>query len=422
VTLAITDAGVEPAAASQVPTTTVTRPTEDADRLVPTPRSLTQVRLSDVLALVGAAVASLALTSLLFTRLLPWSGALGMVVVFYAIFLGVYAVLCSFSEDGATVRARVVSVVIHTIATVLLGALVCIVVFTVVRGIEPMRHLNFYVQDMVKAGPLAPLSDGGVLHALVGTLEQISIALLITVPLGLTTAVFLAMTRGSFARFTRTVVEAMTALPSIVAGLFIYATVIIMMGQGKSGGAASLALGVMMLPIIIRSADVVLRLVPGTLVEASYALGASTWRTVWTVVLPTARSGLATAVILGTARGIGETSPVLLTAGFTKYMNTNPFGGPQVSLPLATFDFIKSPQPTEVARGFGTAALLLILVLLLFVIARTIGGRGPGRPTRRQTRAADRRSKRDIGRMSSRTNPAVTSPASSSAASPRSSS
>jgi phosphate transport system permease protein len=227
--------------------------------------------------------------------------------------------------------------------------------------------------------------------------------------------VFLAMTRGSFARFTRTVVEAMTALPSIVAGLFIYATVIIMLGQSKSGGAASLALAVMMLPIIIRSADVVLRLVPGTLVEASYALGASTWRTVWTVVLPTARSGLATAVILGTARGIGETSPVLLTAGFTKYMNTNPFDGPQVSLPLATFDFIKSPEPSEVARGFGTAALLLILVLLLFVIARTIGGRGPGRPTRRQARAADRRSNRDVARMASRPNPAdITSPRSSS--------
>jgi phosphate transport system permease protein len=171
----------------------------------------------------------------------------------------------------------------------------------------------------------------------------------------------------------------------------------------------------MMLPIIIRSADVVLRLVPGTLVEASYALGASTWRTVWTVVLPTARSGLATAVILGTARGIGETSPVLLTAGFTKYMNTNPFDGPQVSLPLATFDFIKSPEPSEVARGFGTAALLLILVLLLFVIARTIGGRGPGRPTRRQARAADRRSNRDVARMASRPNPAdITSPRSSS--------
>lgn len=381
--------------------TTVTR-LGDPELPAPQRRSLSQVRLSDVLALLGAAAASFALTAVLFERLLPWSGALGMVVAFYVAFLGLYAVLCSFSEDGATVRARVVSVVIHTIAVVLLASLVCIVVFTVVRGIEPMRHLNFYVQDMVKAGPLAPLTEGGVLHALVGTLEQIAIALLITVPLGLTTAVFLATTRGSFARFTRTVVEAMTALPSIVAGLFIYATVIIMMGQGKSGAAASLALAVMMLPIIIRSADVVLRLVPGTLVEASYALGASRWRTVWTVVLPTARSGLATAVILGTARGIGETSPVLLTAGFTKYMNANPFGGPQVSLPLATFDFIKSPQPNEVARGFGTAALLLLLVLVLFILARTIGGRGPGRPTRRQARAAVRGSRRDLARMRSR--------------------
>ena len=119
----------------------------------------------------------------------------------------------------------------------------------------------------------------------------------------------------------------------------------------------------------------VIRLVPGTLREASYALGSPRWRTVWHVVLPTARSGLTTAVILGTARGVGETSPVLLTAGFGAGTNYSPTHNPMVSLPLATFEFVKSPQPSMIARGFGAAAVLLVLVLVLFVTARLIGPR-----------------------------------------------
>ena len=163
---------------------------------------------------------------------------------------------------------------------------------------------------------------------IIGTLWEITIALAITVPLGITCAVFLNEIPGRFSRLVRTVAEAMTALPSIVAGLFIYATVDPVLGVEKSGFAAALAISVEMLPIIIRAADVVLRLVPGTLREASLALGASQWRTVWHVILPTARSGLTTAVILGTARGIGETSPVLLTAGFTQRFNADPAAGP----------------------------------------------------------------------------------------------
>jgi ABC-type Fe3+ transport system permease subunit len=135
-----------------------------------------------------------------------------------------------------------------------------------------------------------------------------------------------------------------------------------------------MAISVMMLPIMIRATDVVLRLVPSTLKEASLGLGASNWHTMWHVTLPTARSGLVTAIILATARGIGETSPVLLTSGFTAAFNADPFNGPMVSLPLAIFQFVKSPEPSMIARGFGTAAVLMLLVVLLFVMARVIGG------------------------------------------------
>jgi ABC-type molybdate transport system permease subunit len=179
----------------------------------------------------------------------------------------------------------------------------------------------------------------------------------------------------------------MTALPSIVAGLFIYATFILILGMGKSGFAAALAISVMMLPIMIRASDVVLRLVPSTLKEASLGLGANNWHTMWHVTLPTARSGLVTAIILATARGIGETSPVLLTSGFTAAFNSDPFHGPMVSLPLAIFQFVKSPEPTMIARGFGTAAVLMLLVVTLFVIARVIGGQ----TVAKKEKARDRR-------------------------------
>ena len=172
------------------------------------------------------------------------------------------------------------------------------------------------------------------------------------------------------------------------------------MGLPKSGFAAALAISVMMLPIIIRAADVVLRLVPGSLKEASLALGTGQWRTVWHVTLPTARSGLMTAVILGAARGIGETSPVLITAGYTASMNTNPFSGPMVSLPLAAFNLVGNPQITSIQRAFGAAMTLLVVVLVLFVIARIIGGRGPGNLTKRQVQRRAKESERDAKRFS----------------------
>ncbi|GIF25129.1 phosphate transport system permease protein [Actinoplanes tereljensis] len=365
-------------------------------------RDTRTIASDDILVALGAAAAGVSITALIFFWLAPFSGLLGFVLVSFVMFLALYAALVWLDGDGPAVRDRLVGAIVHGIAALLIMALVFVVTFTLFKGYKALVHLNFFTQDLTKAGPLEPLTVGGGLHAVVGTLEQIGLALIITVPLGLLCALFLSELRGGFTRFVRTIVEAMTALPSIVAGLFIYATVLLILGFEKSGFAASLAISVMMLPIMIRASDVVLRLVPGNLKEASLALGASRWQTVRTVVLPTARPGLATAVILATARGIGETSPVLLTAGYSAALNTDPFHGPQVSLPLATFTLIKSPQPSVVARGFGTAALLLGLVLLLFIIARLIGGRGPQDLSKRQQRARTRASARDVTRFTKR--------------------
>src|SRR5262249_23403942 len=174
-------------------------------------------------------------------------------------------------------------------------ALCSVVVFTLVRGRAALTKTNLYTHDMSRAGPADPLTVGGIAHAILGTLVIIAIAVTITVPLGIGCAGFLTETKSGAATLVRTVVDAMPALPSILAGLFIFATWILVLGFERSGLAAAFAVSVMMLPIVIRSSDVVLRLVPGNLREASAALGAPQWRTVRHVVLPTARSGLATA-------------------------------------------------------------------------------------------------------------------------------
>ncbi|MYV46147.1 phosphate ABC transporter permease PstA [Streptomyces sp. SID2888] len=369
------------------------------DRLPDRPRRIGGPTRSGVLALCGAALSGFCAAVLLFGQLAPFSGRLGFVATAYLAFLGCYAVLTGLEEDRQAVRDRVMTVVLWTAATLLFFALALVVGFTAWRGHEALGHLNFLTEDMQSTGPLDPLTRGGIAHAMLGTLIMMAIALAITVPLGLACAVYLNQIPGRFSRFLRTIVEAMTALPSIVAGLMVYATWILGLGMQKSGLAAGFAISVMMLPIVIRAADVVLRLVPGTLTEAAEALGAPRWRTVWHVVLPTSRTGLATAVILGTARGVGETSPVLLTAGYITAFNADPTNGPMISLPLAVFTLVKSPEPAYIARGFGAAAVLMALVLVLFAVARVIGGRGPGHLSRRQARRAARASRRDTARF-----------------------
>ncbi|GAA3883638.1 phosphate ABC transporter permease PstA [Saccharothrix violaceirubra] len=331
--------------------------------------------LDDVLAALGSAFGSLALVWVLYQNLLPTSGRLGFVVCWYLAFLLLYAAVTALRHPRTVIADRLAAAVVHGLAALLGLGLLLVVGYTFWRGAEALGYGNFFVQDMRTAGPLDPLGRGGVLHALVGTLVQITIAVVITLPLGVGCAVFLNEVKGPLARPVRTVVEAMTALPSIVAGLFIYVTVLVFAGFDRSGLAASLAIGVMMLPIIARAAEVVLRVVPNGLREASLALGASQWSTVWRVVLPTARPSLATALILGIARGIGETSPVLLTAGYTTYLNVDPTSGPMVSLPLVTYSLARSSEKVDQVRAFGAASILLALVLLLFVIARVVAQR-----------------------------------------------
>ena len=377
------------------PQTTV--PRRQAGRPAPQPRPLTMLRLGDVMSLVGALGAAGATTALLWTEISPFSGLIGAVVVAWFLFVAYYAILISFDEDRLTVRDRVIALIMWSVALLIVGALTWVVIYTFFKGEPALAHLNFYTQDGRRGGPLSPLTQSGALHALVGTLIEVVIAMVIAVPFGLLAAVFMNEVPGRFSRFVRTVVDAMTAMPDILAGLFIYATLITVFGLALSGTAAGIALGLTALPIVCRTSDVVLRLMPAGLTEASYALGAGQWRTVRLVTLPTVRSGLVTAVILGVARAIGETAPVLLTSVVTETLTYHP-GGPMNSLPLMAYTSIQEPQPVEQARAFGAASMLLVLVLLLFTVARRVGGRGAGQLTNGQRRRRAAASRRDADR------------------------
>ena len=338
--------------------------------------------------MVGAAAGAAGLVWVLYERVLPFSGVLGFWLCWYAAFLALYAAMAALQWDTREVFHKVTTVAFVTAGALTLVIVLSQVLYTLLRGFAAVRHLSFFVQSAAFAGPTTALTSGGVLHAMVGTLEQIGLATLFSVPLAVAAALFLAEVGGALARPVRIIVEAMTALPDVIAGLFIYALFILTLGFHRSGLAASLALAVTMLPIITRASEVVLRLVPGTLREAAYALGSSQRRTVWNVVLPTARSGLTTAVVLGMARGIGETAPVLIVSGVTKELNFNPLQGPQVSLPLFIWNYahIEAVNNNYIARGFGAGFALVLMVLVLFAIARSLGGKAPGELSRRQRR------------------------------------
>lgn len=369
---------------------------------VPPPRRLDRVSRNDVLSALGAALSGWSVTALIFGTLTPMRGTLGFLVVWFVVFLAVYALLISIEDDRPAVIDRVMAALLTAGALLAGCALASVIVYVFARGWRAFFNLNLYVDDMSEAGPLDGLDVGGIAHAIVGSLVIMGLALVFTVPIGVICAVYLNETRGRLTEFVRTVVTAMTALPSIIAGLFIFSTWILVLGFERSGLAASIAVSIMMLPIIVRSGDVVLRLVPGSLREASAALGAPRWRTVWHVVLPTARSGLTTSVILGMARGIGETAPILLTSGFTQAINVDPTQNAMMSLPFAAFEFIRSPQPAYIQRGFASASVLLLLVLILFAVARILGGRSAGHLSGRQRRRADARSRRDQQRIADR--------------------
>lgn len=234
-------------------------------------------------------------------------------------------------------------------------------------------HFNLFIEDGKSVTVDTPLNQGGLLHAILGTIIIVGIATLIAVPFGVLAALYITEVRGRLVPFTRFFIQAMSGVPSIIAGLFIYAALIITQVVAFSGISGALALSILMLPTVARTAEEVLRLVPDDLRAAALSLGGTQTRTIFQVVLPAAKSGLITAVILGVARVAGETAPLLLTAfgGYTT--NLNPFHGPMASLPWYVFSQMTIGTDNDVARAWVGALTLLVLVSIFFAAARLLG-------------------------------------------------
>ena len=242
--------------------------------------------------------------------------------------------------------------------------------YTIGKGLARFSY-GFLTHSMAGVG--SNDINGGVYHAIVGTVEQLLIASAIAVPLGLLVAIYLNEYGGkAFATLVRLLVDVMTGIPSIVAGLFVLAFWVIGLHKGYSGFAGAMALSILMLPVVTRASEEMLRLVPDPLREAAYALGIPKWRVILSIVMPTARTGITTGIMLAVARVMGETAPLLLTAAGTLFINTNAFHGQQEALPLYVFSSAASGTPADVNRAWAAAMTLILIVVLLYVAARLL--------------------------------------------------
>ncbi len=268
---------------------------------------------------------------------------------------------------------RLVTAFVYLCALLVVTPLALIVAYVTIKGAPNLRW-SFFTSTLEGIDPTAPASQGGAAHAIVGTLIQVLLATLISVPFGVLTAIYLNEIRGRMAGIIRLIVDAMSGIPSIVAGLFVFSIWVVKADRGFSGFAASLALSVLMLPTVARTTEEMLKVVPDGLREASFALGAPQWRTALQVVIPAARTGIVTAVILGIARVAGETAPLLMTSfGNDRVVTGGSFSEPQSALPLFVYQQVTNAQGTAVERAWTGAFVLIALVLILFTLARLIG-------------------------------------------------
>jgi phosphate transport system permease protein len=303
------------------------------------------------------------------------NGKLGFAASFFLISTLLIFIQQLRLKDFAAAKDSLLSSFATLAIVITLIPIVSIVSTVVLKGYKGI-HFGMFTNDMTQASVNDPVQSGGLLHALLGTLIMVGGALIISFPIGLLTALYLTEIRGKLARPIKFLVQAMSGVPSIVAGLFILSILVIPVTQELTGLMGSLALSILMIPTIARTAEEMLLLIPNDLREAGVALGATQWRTVSGVVVPAAKSGLVTAVILGIARIIGETAPILLVSGGADALNFNPTSGPMGSLPFYIWKaFLTGGTEEAYARAWGGMLILLILIVFLFGLARYLSGR-----------------------------------------------
>lgn len=326
------------------------------------------------------AVAAVVLTGIIF--LLTGTTNITGFIVTAGLFFVVALTVASFAvEGGRQAKNRLCTTAVCTAFVLAMAPLLSITLYSVIRGVEVLdfgflnRSMFLVSEDEV---------GGGAYHAIVGSLLVTGITALIAVPIGVLTAIYLVEygEGKTLARAISFFVDVMTGVPSIVAGLFIYAFWLLALGLQRSGFAGALALVILMLPVVVRSSEEMLKLVPQELREASYALGIPKWKTIVRVVLPTALSGIVTGVMLGVARAMGETAPLLLLVGTQSRINFNPFSfssedaNPISTLPTYIYtQFLSASGNTEAPgfqRAWAAALVLIIIIMLLNLTARYI--------------------------------------------------
>ena len=261
-----------------------------------------------------------------------------------------------------------------TVLVYIAAAFVIMPLFSVIYEIVKLGSVGFsfgiFTDDMAETSSESPLTEGGLLHAVIGTAYIVTFATLLSTPIGILTALYIVEVKGRFAGLVRFFVQAMSGVPSIVAGLFIFAVWMIQLGNAYSGIAGGFALTVLMIPTVARTSEEVLKLIPQDLREAGLALGATQWRTVAMVIIPAARSGLVTAIILGVARVVGETAPLLLTVGGADAINLNPGEGNMSAFPYYVWKNLLIGNENSISRAWLGVFVLMILVLIIFTLAR----------------------------------------------------
>ncbi|HET7455976.1 MAG TPA: phosphate ABC transporter permease PstA [Solirubrobacterales bacterium] len=296
-----------------------------------------------------------------------------LTLVFGTLLSGVFLYVWSRAVEGPRrAKDRVMTLVIAAAFGLAMIPLLSLIFEVAKRGI-PGLSWEFFTED----GRGAIGGEGGASHAIVGTLVITAVAAVISVPIGIMAAIYLnEYGTGRLRRALTFFVDVMTGIPSIVAGLFAYALFEIFFGPGiRLGVMGSIALSVLMIPIVIRSAEEVLKIVPNHLREASYALGTPKWKTITKIVLPTAFAGLITGVMIAIARIVGETAPLLVTTGVVDSMNSDPFNGRMQNLAVYAYNEYRSPGVMKQAaydKAWAAALTLIAIVMILNIAARLV--------------------------------------------------
>ena len=333
----------------------------------PTPKDRALTALS-VLLSIFTTVAIVALT--------PMKGKLAYFFLFFITWFIIDSLFVIQKMGGKGVRDAIAAKVILFGAVIVSMVVLSILWATISKGIKGL-NLPFLTENMRNASLFDPIGKGGILHAIVGTLMVIAIAIIISVPMGILTALYLTEIKGRAKGLIQFLVQAMSGVPSVVAGLFIYAAIILNTPLRSSAFLGGLALTILMVPTVTRTAQEVLNLVPSDLREAGLAMGATQWKTVALVVVPAARSGLITATILGVARIAGETAPLLFTVGVFDSYNFKPFKGDQGTIPTVVWRALLGGTPESIQRAWSAILVLLIVLLIMFVLARAFGSKQP---------------------------------------------